>query len=72
MDWKRDLAMMRGGRMLIMINGETLFMEKDMFTADGIMVQTDGSLIMPDGTTRILREDEAVVIDLLTTRMVET
>ena len=72
MDWKRDIVVMKGGRMIMMINGEMLLMEKDMFTADGIMVQTDGTLIMPDETTRVLLENEAVIIDLVTTRMAET
>ena len=40
MDWKRDLVMMKGGRMIMMINGETQLMENDVFTADGALVKT--------------------------------
>jgi hypothetical protein len=71
MDWKRDMVMMKGGKMIMLINGDMLFMETDVFTANGTMVRMDGTIIMPDGTTRILMDDEAMIIDLAMTRMVE-
>ena len=69
MDATRDLVMMRGGRMVMLINGEMLFMERAVIAADGSEVQRDGTVIQTDGTRRILHEDEALVIDLLSTRV---
>lgn len=72
MDWSRDMVMMKGGRMILLLDSETLFMEGDVFTADGTMVRPDGTLLLPDGSISVLREDEAIPIDVLTTRMAET
>jgi len=72
MDWKRDMVMMKGGRTILLIDGETLIMETDVFTADGTMVRADGTLLLPDGSISVLREDEAIPIDIVTTRMAET
>ena len=72
MDSSRDMAMMRGGQMILLVDGDMLIMENDVVAADGTMVQTDGTLILPDGTLRMLVEDEALFIDLALTRMTES
>ena len=69
MDYSQDLAMMKGGQMILLVDGDMLIMESDVVTPDGTMVQTDGTLILPDGTLRTLVEDEAVFIDVTLTRM---
>ena len=69
MDASKDMAMMKGGQMILLVDGDMLFMENDVVTPDGTMVQTDGTLILPDGTLRMLVDDEAVFIDLALTRM---
>jgi hypothetical protein len=71
MDWKSDMVMMKGGEMIMMINGDMLRMETDVYTADGTMVRPDGTLIFTDGTTRVLIEDEAMIIDMSLTRTEE-
>ena len=72
MDARRDMAMMKGGQMILLVDGDMLFMENDVVAPDGTIVQTDGTLILPDGTLRMLVEDEAVIIDLALTRMAES
>jgi len=47
-------------------------METDVVTADGILVRTNGTLIWPDGTVRMMMEDEALPINVATTEMEET
>ena len=72
MDRDNDIVMMKGGRMVTLIDGEMQLMSNEMLAADGTMVRTDGTLLLPDGSTRVLLEDEALIIDLLATRMSET
>jgi len=63
MDTTADMAMMKAGQMIMLIDGEMLFMEEDMFTSDGTQVKPDGTMIAPDGTISMLSEDEAVIIN---------
>jgi len=72
MDTHRDTVMMRGGQVVMMVDGEMLIMEKDVITADGSQLKTDGTIIAPDGTMRMLANDEAVIIDRLATRLIES
>lgn len=72
MDASRDMALMKGGRMILLVHGEMLRMENNVVTPDGTLVRTDGTVISPDGTLSLLAEDEAVVIDLALTRMTES
>jgi len=72
MDWKRDMAIRKGGRMILLINGEAQLMETDVFTSDGTTVRTDGTLILPDGVTSVLEEDEAIPIDTVATRIAKS
>jgi hypothetical protein len=71
MDASRDMAMMKGGQMILLVDGDMLIMENDVVTPDGTQVRTDGTVILPDGTISILAEDEAVVIDLALTHTLE-
>jgi hypothetical protein len=73
MDMNRDMAIRKkDGRMILLINGEMLWMETDMFTVDGTIVKPDGTLILPDGKTSMLGEDEAILIDTTITGIAES
>ena len=71
MDASRDMALMKGGQMILLVHGEMLWMENNVVTPDGTVVRTDGTVISPDGSRSLLAEDEAVVIDLALTRLPE-
>jgi predicted RecA/RadA family phage recombinase len=70
MDSNQGMAMMKGGQMVLMINREMLVMENTVVTPDGVQVNTDGTLLLPDGTTSKLAEGEALVIDLVLSQLV--
>jgi len=73
MDRNRDMAIRKkDGRMILLINGAMLWMETDVFTADGTLVKQDGTLILPDGTINMLGEDEAIPIDITITGIPES
>ena len=72
MDSSRDMAIMKGGRMILLVDGEMLIMEDDVVTPDGTRVRTDGTVILPDGRISQLANDEAVVIDLELTHLTES
>jgi len=69
MDLSKDMAMMKRGQMILLVNGDMLIMENDVVTPDGSWVRTDGTVILPNGMISLLAEDEAVVIDLELTRL---
>ena len=63
MDTTADMVMMKAGQMIMLIDGEMLYMEEDVFTSDGTQVKPDGTMIASDGTISMLSEDEAVIIN---------
>jgi hypothetical protein len=65
------MVMKKGGQMIVLIEGEMLIMETDVVAADGTRIRTDGAMILPDGTARMMMDDEAMVIDLALTRLME-
>jgi len=69
MNSNKDMVMMKGGQMIMLINGQMYLMDGKVTTTDGSQVQKDGTVILPDGTTRMLQEDEAMIIDLLSSRI---
>ena len=72
MNSNNDMVMRRGGQMIVLMNGEMLIMEKDVFTTDGTQVNKDGLFVKPDGEIGVLQEDEAMLIDRdLTRKMVK-
>ena len=48
-----------------------LIMETDVVAADGTRIRTDGVMILPDGTARMMMDDQAMVLDLAMTRLME-
>ena len=72
MDKNRDMVMMNGGQMILLVNREMLIMEQDVVTPDGILVRPDGTLLLQDGrTTGRLLENEALYIDPVLSRQVQ-
>jgi len=71
MDMRRDMVMRKGGRMILLIDGEMILMENDVMAIDGMRVKRDGTIYMPDGTIYILREDEALPLDRAWTKQEE-
>ncbi len=64
--------MMKGGQVITIINGNMQIMERDMFTPDGSQVKANGTVIAPDGTMRMLAENEALIVDRVTSRLMES
>ena len=72
MDTSRDTVIMKGGQVIMLIDGDMQIMEGDMFTLDGSQIKADGTVIAPDGTIRMLAENEALLVDRLATRLMES
>ena len=72
MDTSRDFVMMKGGHMIMIVEGDMLLMENDVLASDGSQVKLDGTVVAPDGSTYMLAENEALIIDLATSRITET
>jgi hypothetical protein len=72
MDSNRDMVMKKGGQMIMLIGGGMRVMETEVVAADGTRIGTDGAMILPDGRTHMMMDDEAMVIDVAMTRLMET
>jgi|GEM_PF-5391501 len=56
----KDYVMMKDARMVMVRDGKTTAMEKEMTMADGTRVMVDGKVMMTDGSTKILKDGESV------------
>lgn len=63
MDTSDDLVLMRKGKMMRVQHGEMKPMEMVVNLANGARVLMDGTIVMPDGTSRRLMDGEAVTMD---------
>ena len=59
----KDCVMMHGGSMMVMKNGETMKMDKDMTMSNGTMVMADGSVKMKNGKTMTLKDGDCIYMD---------
>ncbi|MEO5998045.1 MAG: DUF6799 domain-containing protein [Chitinophagaceae bacterium] len=59
----KDYVVMKDGKMMVVKDGKTTAMEKDMTLADGTRVMVDGKVMMKDGSTKILKDGESVIIE---------
>ena len=59
----KDYVLMKDGKMLVIKDGKTTVMEKDMILNDGTKVMPDGKVMMKDGSTKILKEGESLTMD---------
>jgi len=57
MDSNQNMAIMKGGQMVLLLDREMLVMENNVVTPDGIQVHTDGTISK-------LAEGEALIVDL--------
>jgi hypothetical protein len=64
----KDGFMVKHEQVLITENGQTKVMADDMKLRDGIEVRTDGTIIVPDGTRKTLREGDTMSFDGTITR----
>jgi hypothetical protein len=70
MDHKmKDGVMMKNGKMMTMMDGKTMMMDKDMTLKDGTMVMTSGMYKNKKGKTMQLKEGECLSMDGKKTKM---
>ena len=60
---KDDLVMMKKGKMMLVRNGEMKSMDMVVTMSNGTRVLMDGTIVMPDGTSRRLMDGEAMTMD---------
>lgn len=58
----------RNQQVMITQNGQTKMMTDDMKLADGLEIRTDGTVIVPGGTRKVLREGDTMTFDGTITR----
>ncbi|HKY55357.1 MAG TPA: DUF6799 domain-containing protein [Anaerolineales bacterium] len=63
MNLNEGMVTMRGGRMMVVRNGELVAMKEDVLMNEGSRVLTDGTVIRTDGTTRMMMEGESLRMD---------
>ncbi len=63
MEMKEDMVMMKSGTMMVVRNGEMSPMDMVMTLSNGTRIAMDGSITMPDGTSRMLMDGEAITMD---------
>ena len=59
---RQDHIVMRDGRVLLVRNGELMSMHEEMTMPDGTKVGLDGTVMMPDGTMRLMAEGETILM----------
>jgi hypothetical protein len=57
------MLIMKNGQMLFLKNGELITVSEDMILADGTRVALDGSVTLADGTSQMIGEGQAVLVD---------
>jgi RNase P/RNase MRP subunit p29 len=55
-----DYVMMKDNKMVVVKDGKSMAMEKEMTLADGTRVMVDGKVMMADGSTKILKDGESI------------
>lgn len=59
----KDCMVMQDGKMMTMMGGQTMAMERDTTLRNGTMVMTDGTVKMKNGKTVTLKNGECVMMD---------
>jgi uncharacterized protein DUF6799 len=62
-DMKEDAVMMKKGTMMVIRNGEMKPMDMVMTLSNGTRIAMDGTITMPDGTSRMMMDGEAMTMD---------
>jgi hypothetical protein len=63
MEMKEDMVMMKGGKMMMVKDGEMRPMDMVVTMSNGTKVTMDGTITMPDGTSRMMMDGEAMTMD---------
>jgi hypothetical protein len=61
-EMSQDHIVMQSGRAMIMRNGEMKPLDEEITLPDGTKVKSDGMVLMPDGTTRMMAEGETMLL----------
>jgi len=59
----KDHLMMKDGKMMVMKEGKTMMMEKEMMLKDGTKVMADGTVMMKDGKKMMMKNDDMITMD---------
>jgi len=59
----KDYVVMKDGKMMVVKDGKTTAMDKEMTLPDGTRVMLDGKVMMKDGSTKILKNGETLIIE---------
>ena len=62
MNIQEDMITMKNGQVMIIRNDGMVPIEEEMTLSDGTRVKMDGTVVNPDGSTRMLREDETITL----------
>ena len=57
------MLIMKNGQLLFLKNGEMIPLTEEMLLVDGTRIGLDGSVTMADGTSRVIGEGQAVLVD---------
>ena len=57
---QESMVMMKDGQLMTVRNGELVLLRDEITMPDGTRVQSDGNLLMADGTSRRLSEGETL------------
>ena len=60
---RQDMVLKKGGKLVLIRNGEEKSMDTVMTLSNGARVAIDGTVTMPDGTSRMLMDGEALTLD---------
>jgi hypothetical protein len=63
MDTQPDVVVMRKGKMMVRRHGDWTPLDMVMTLPNGGRVAMDGTLTMPDGTSRLMMDGEAITMD---------
>ncbi len=63
MEPEPDVVMMRKGKVMVRRHGDWHALDMVLPLSNGARVSMDGTLTMPDGTSRMLMDGEALTLD---------
>ena len=59
----KNCVVMEDGKMMVMKNGKSMAMDKDMTMSNGTMVMTDGNVKMKNGKTKMMKDGECIYMN---------
>lgn len=69
---KKDLILMKNGKMMMKKRGRISPLKEDMTIFDGMRVLMNGTVIMADGNARTMMEGDAMTMDGIMMTVMET